>query len=147
MELDSEVIQLWFHYEEIAMHFNELIIQYRLQLLGGLGALGAIFSYIVGTNISDRDKYIHIRAYIVTSLLLVFIAAASLDIFYYSQLLEGAVKAIVDFEALHPEIQLSTTIANQFNGSPPPIVQIVYGLLLMPLVVLAVYSWIAVFRK
>jgi hypothetical protein len=36
-EIPPNVIDLWFHYEQVAMHFNELIMQYRLQLMGARG--------------------------------------------------------------------------------------------------------------
>ena len=86
MAIDPEVVKLWFHYEEIAMHFNELIIQYRLQLLGGLGALSAVLTYFVGNKVDEHERFLSIRAYTSSVVLIIFMALASLDIFYYSQL-------------------------------------------------------------
>ena len=47
LKTTEEVIKLWFHYEQIAMHFNDLIIQYRLQLMGGAGAIGTFYFFLV----------------------------------------------------------------------------------------------------
>ena len=38
-ELDPEVIKLWYHYEEVAMHFNGLIMQFRIQVMAGLNEM------------------------------------------------------------------------------------------------------------
>lgn len=115
LELSSQqVLDLWFHYEEIAMHFNELIIQYRLQLLAGTGGLLAILSYLVNAKEGDVDK-VRMRAYISLTVLVIFSAAAWLDIFYYSKLLSGAVESIIELESNYEQLNLSTTIKEKFG--------------------------------
>jgi hypothetical protein len=105
-----EEIQLWHHYEEIAMHFNSLLMQYRLQFLGGAGTLGAIASYLIGGKIEDAAQRHWLRFLVSTGLLLLMVGAAVLDIFYYNRLLRGAVNELLRFEGLHPTIQMSTQI-------------------------------------
>ena len=105
MELTTDqAINLWWHYEEIAMHFNQLIIEYRLQLMGGAGAIGALASYFVGSHIQELEQKHAIRAYISLIILVLLFAAMLLDILYYDNLLQGAVDALVKFESEHPEI-------------------------------------------
>jgi hypothetical protein len=120
----SDEVQLWYHYEEIAMHFNGLLMQYRLGLIGGAGAL-ASFSTVFGSKvISPKDRN---RARVFASLALVvfFAAAAALDVFYYNELLQGAVTAIIAFESRH-DIKMSTTIDAETGGGKYA-VWIVYG--------------------
>ncbi len=95
MELTNEqIVDLWFHYEEIAMHFNELIIQYRLQLMGGAGAIGAISSYLIGSKVEDPQQHRWLRFLVSFMLLVLITAAAALDLFYYNRLLLASVEVI-----------------------------------------------------
>lgn len=146
MEPNPAVVEMWFHYEEIAMHFNELIIQYRLQLLGGMSAISAFSSYFFTKQSEDVSSFKTVRASIFTILTVVFVAAASLDLFYYSLLLEGAVQSIIELEAKHPYLNLSTTISSKFSGSPPNIIFWVYSAILVPLAGFTIYCWREVFR-
>src|SRR5262249_39812686 len=42
MAVPPEVLAQWSKYEDIAMHFNTLIIQFRLQAVGGMAALATL---------------------------------------------------------------------------------------------------------
>ncbi|MBG05360.1 MAG: hypothetical protein CMM59_14940 [Rhodospirillaceae bacterium] len=140
MELEpNEVISLWFHYEEITMHFNQLIIQYRLQLMGGAGAIGAIGTYLVRST--EDLKHYHLRSLFSAWLFVLILGAAVLDICYYSQLLEGAVKAIIEFERMHPTIKLSTTIAAEVPGSGLATVIFWYSVILGSLAIFSLWSY------
>lgn len=147
MDLTPEEIQLWFHYEEIAMHFNELIIQYRLQLMGGAGALGALASYFVNSKADDSESQHRLRALLSTGLFVLIAAAALLDIGYYNELLNGAVKAIIAYEKAHPEIRMSIEIADSVGYGGRPIIYLTYGLILLPLLVFMIWSWRTYFRE
>lgn len=35
MEPSAQVVELWFKHEQVAMHFNELLIQFRLRCWAG----------------------------------------------------------------------------------------------------------------
>ena len=98
MDLE-QAITLWFHYETVAMHFNELIIQYRLQLMAGIGAIGAIAGYLVGSKVAEESDRHKLRAFISAGLLIILVAAAYLDLFYYNELLRGAVDALLELSA------------------------------------------------
>lgn len=143
LAVDPEVVQLWFHYEEIAMHFNELIIQYRLQLLGGTGGLLALSSFLINTKVEDKFSLARIRAFVSLIFLTIFTAAACLDIFYYSKLLSGAVKAIIELEKNIEEINMSTTIKAQFgDGGASFFIRLVYLIVFLPLLISTVVFWI-----
>jgi len=105
-----DTVALWYHYEEIAMHFNSLIIQFRLQLIGGAGAIGTAGAYLIGSKVEDVQERRWLRSLVSSGLWSLIVTAALLDLFYYNRLLQGAVNALLDFERNHPEIQMSTQI-------------------------------------
>ena len=135
-----DIIALWYHYEEIAMHFNGLIIQFRLQLIGGVGAIGAAATYLIGGKVEDAIQRDWLRTVVAGGLFVLILAAALLDLFYYHQLLRGAVDALLDFERSHPEIQMSTRIEARV-GWGRNIVWVVYGLMLFVLGAFTAWSW------
>ena len=136
-----DTVTLWFHYEELAMHFNSLIIQFRLQLIGGIGALGTAAAYFIGGKVEDASQRAWLRTIIAGGLLVLTTAAAMLDLLYYDQLLRGAVKAIVAYEAAHPEIQISTTIATNIGWFGDHVMWFAYSLMLLALSLFAGWSW------
>ncbi|MCH8287088.1 hypothetical protein IIB79_11275 [candidate division KSB1 bacterium] len=77
MELTPAQVDLWFHYEEIAMHFNELLIQYRLQLMGGTGAIVTVAAYLIlgKEKVAHRNRMLWLISFLMFILL---IAAAFL---------------------------------------------------------------------
>lgn len=146
-ELSSDVIDLWYHYEQVAMHFNELIMQYRLQLMGGLGAIGALSGYLIGGNVKDQQERNWLRALVSSGLLLLLTAAAALDLFYYDRLLQGAVDALVDYEHKHPQINLSTLIEKKvtYRGMIP--IVFAYSLIFVGLGWFTAWAWVVFFRE
>lgn len=146
MSIEQTTIDLWFHYEQVAMHFNEMIIQYRLQLMGGISAIGTIAGYLVGQKVESPYRRHMLRAYISLGILVIIIAAAILDVYYYNELLRGAVDAILEIESKHDELSLSTNIKARFPNSATTIIKTVYGLLILPLVIFTLWSW-GVFLK
>ena len=139
--INPDVVQLWFHYEEIAMHFNELIIQYRLHLMGGIGLIGALSGYLIGNNVESPYMRHKLRALISSGLLVLFIAAAYLDLGYYNELLRGAVDALEKFESEHKEVYLSTYIVNRFSGHATVRIYITYAIVLIPFLLFTLWSW------
>lgn len=90
---------LWAKYEDIAMHFNDLLIRLRTQALAAVAAL----STLVGIFTKTDPNSVHISWEIATGvffLLSVFwIAIWAVDRCYYNRLLIGAVIALRDIEA------------------------------------------------
>jgi hypothetical protein len=138
---DSDTIALWWHYEELAMHFNGLIMQFRLQVLGGVGAIGAVAGYLINRGeITDAKQLERLRAVIAGGLCLLVFCLALLDVLYYRVLLDGAVKAIIDFEGQHPKIQMSSEI-QRMVGWRVHVIWAFYGLPLLALGAFALTSW------
>jgi hypothetical protein len=136
----ADTVALWYHYEEIAMHFNGLIIQFRLQLIGGVGALGTAALYLIGGKDMSVAQRRLVRTVASCGLLVLLMAAAMLDIFYYDQLLRGAVTALVDFERNNPDIQMSTKILETVGwGVNTP--RVAYALILLVLGSFTAWSW------
>ncbi len=146
MNID-QTIELWFHYEEIAMHFNELIIQYRLQLMGGIGSIGALSGYFIGSKVDSAEMRHKLRAFIATGILLLLLAAWNLDINYYNNLLRGAVDALIQFERDHPEINMSTSIKARFTYSATSTIYITYLIIAIPLMIFAIWSWWVLWKE
>lgn len=99
---------LWWKYEQVAMHFNQLIIQLRVQALGGLVAASALVGgfLVKGVEQADRRAF---RQTAFTLLTVAWVAIAVLDLAYYQLLLRGAVNALLKIEKGCP-FQLSTEI-------------------------------------
>ncbi|MCH9011293.1 MAG: hypothetical protein IIC21_11760 [Chloroflexi bacterium] len=132
MELEpAQVIELWFHYEEIAMHFNQLIIQYRLQLMGGAGAIGAVAVFLIQSKDDEERRYL-MRSVVSFIMFFLLLAAAFLDIFYYNKLLLGAVNALLEFEKAHPPINMSTLIHDEVEGFDTITIWVWYAAILVP---------------
>ena len=67
-----DVVALWYHYEEIAMHFDSLTMHFRLQLIGGAAAIGTAAAYFIGGKVVDPPQRRLLRT-IVSSFLVVLI--------------------------------------------------------------------------
>lgn len=134
-----DVVTLWYRYEEIAMHFNNLLMQFRLQLIGGVGAIGTIATYLIGGKVDDVVQRAWLRTVLAGGLLVLILAAAIIDVWYYSRLLEGTVATLIDLEAKHPEIQLSTKI-EETVGHGKHAIRYSYGLMLLTLFLFALWS-------
>lgn len=141
MELSpAQVIDLWFHYEEIAMHFNELTLQYRLQVMGGVGAIGAVAAFLTQGG-EDEERRYFIRWVVAFVLFFLILAAAILDLFYYKRLLHGAVAAIIELEETHPPINMSTHIRAAVDGWGAVAIHIWYGAILLPVAAFGTRSY------
>lgn len=55
--LSNEAFRLWEKYEEITMHFNELIMRWRLQAIGGLVALVMAGGAVVKDLAEEEVRY------------------------------------------------------------------------------------------
>src|SRR4029453_19258191 len=87
------------------------MMQFRVQVLGGAGAIGTLAGYLINSDRIEHETLRHrLRATVAAGLWVLIFAAAVLDLFYYRLLLEGAVKAIIDLELKYPDIQISTEI-------------------------------------
>lgn len=139
LELDTQT--LWEKYEEIAMHFNDLLMRIRMQSLAGIAALSTIVSIFADEASSNPTINWMVATGLFGAMLLIWTAIFCLDYFYYSRLLGGAVKAIKILEAHTNEgteigfINLSTLIEEEVeNGGGPDApdgVKLFYGVVFL----------------
>ena len=133
--LNSDVLELWKKYEDVAMHFNDLLMRWRLQAMGGLAGLVTLAGFVVGDAATLDARY---RAMLILSGVLTFgwVGVALIDLFYYRRLLRGAVNALLAIEKSHPTITLSTAIENEAATASVVTPWIFYLCGLIPLVVI-----------
>lgn len=117
----TEEYVLWCKYEDVAMHFNDLIMRLRTQALGALTGVVAISGFAMNFTSkpsSATEWTILFGTFVFFTI--AWVALFVLDLGYYNKLLEGAVHAIVDHEGRTPaiaangltKINLSTIIKN-----------------------------------
>jgi hypothetical protein len=108
--------ELWEKYEDIAMHFNDLIIRLRTQALAGVAALSTLVGIFAKTDLGSFSYTWEIAGFVFSGLTLFWIAIWVLDFGYYNRLLIGAVAALLELEKLSatatnaPQIRLSTVV-------------------------------------
>lgn len=92
-----EILELWRKYEDIAMHFNDLIVKIRIQALGGVAAVTTIVSLVVkeAQPLSFRWGLLTL---LFIFLMISWVAIWVLDFTYYHRLLRGAVKELIRLE-------------------------------------------------
>lgn len=89
-ELDR-AFHYWRECEDVAMHFNELLIRFRLQALAATAAAGGLVGVI--TRSDDMIHWETLGAGLL-GLSCFWLAAAFIDFFYYHRLLRGAVREL-----------------------------------------------------
>jgi hypothetical protein len=106
---------VWEKYEDIAMHFNDLLIRLRTQALAAVAAISTLVT-IFGKTGADPKLSWELAALVFCLLAVFWIAIWVMDFCYYNRLLIGAVAAILDIETLSKDtmyirqIDISTKI-------------------------------------
>ena len=121
-DADEYYLKVWKSYENVAMHFNDLIIRLRIQSIGGIAALATIIGIVLKGTTGNNETFNYGVAMVATSCLILFwIAIWVLDLRYYNRLLEGSVNAILELEKNKESflnkkgINLSSNIEKAFN--------------------------------
>jgi hypothetical protein len=118
----KNLIALWSKYEEVAMHFNDLLMRLRTQALGAVAGLTAIAGFFVEGGFAQEKGAFSWRSVFVGSVALLggWIVLSLLDTLYYSKLLYGAVDALLELEGnSNGFIFLSTRIDGRFRKFHP----------------------------
>jgi len=124
-QTELNVYQLWCKYEDIAMHFNDLLIQLRTRSLAGIAAVAALIGVFADNLNEDPLTNWVIASSVFAALSVIWISIFFLDVFYYNRLLSGSVKAILDLEnstsspPAKESIDLSTIIVDEFKKPLP----------------------------
>ena len=115
------ILELWYKYEKIAMHFNELILKIRVQALAVVAAISAIVG-LLSKTVSDNSFSWKIMIIVFFFLMFFWLAIWILDFMYYNRLLLGAVRALLKIEHLSKkqsylsDIDLSSMIEDAVAG-------------------------------
>src|ERR1700726_4191555 len=113
----KERMELWDKYEDIAMHFNELLIRLRTQALGAVATIVTAAGFLVGRgSASVTDEPWWAVSAVSLLLLIAWCTLWMIDLFYYCKLLRGAVNSLLKLEReSEGMIDLSTNIERLFR--------------------------------
>ena len=120
-ENEIDVQKLWEKYEEVAMHFNGLLMQLRSRSLAFIVAISALVGIFIKQGENSFISQPHLLGGVFIVLAIVWFAIFCLDFHYYNKLLTGAVKALLELECKTKkkisvdEINLSTHVENAFS--------------------------------
>lgn len=101
---------LWAKYEDIAMHFNDLLIRLRTQALAVVTALSALVGIFTKTDPSSVHISWEIATAVFIGLAVFWVAIWAIDRCYYNRLLIGAVLALRRIEAESHKVDPSMVI-------------------------------------
>lgn len=116
------IFRVWKEYEQIAMHFNELLIQLRMRALGGVAAITALVSFLSKGDTSADFRW-GIVAAVLSVLAIVWAAIWIIDAKYYTRLLLGSVRAVLEVEVISRKaititgLQMSHRIKETVEGN------------------------------
>lgn len=115
-------LKVWKEYEQVAMHFNDLLMRLRTQSLAAIGAVATLAGIVLTSEGSVGLRWATLAG--VFSLLIFFwVAVWILDFVYYNRLLGGAVDALLEIESESPDqkrvpqLTLSTRIEAAVAGA------------------------------
>lgn len=119
---DKLLFEAWKQTEKVAMHFNELILGFRLKAFGaitvGAGILGG--TALSGMSASSSPSILFALAGALVFFFIVWIAVWMIDAYYYQELLRGAVDEAERLEmALGKQVQLSLLIEGRLKKASP----------------------------
>ena len=121
-DINEYYFKVWKSYEDVAMHFNELIIKLRTQSIGGIAALATILGIVLKSSYDKSETFNYGLAILaIICLIIIWISIWILDMRYYNRLLEGSVNAILELEQdkekflKGKEINLSSNIVRAFK--------------------------------
>lgn len=125
-ELDPMVFDYWKESENVAMHFNDLLVRFRIQALALLVATGTILIFASrmiepakdATSAVGGEASLTVLTVGLFSLAFIWVIVAVVDFFYYQRLLEGAIKELLRIEndLSGGAIQLSHQIESVCTG-------------------------------
>lgn len=95
---ESYKLDAWERHENIAMHFNDLILKVRIQALGALAAIVTVGGVLLKPEAPSNQIPWGIITAISAALLAFWVAIWVLDFRYYNRLLMGAVDALLKLE-------------------------------------------------
>ena len=147
---EINIQKLWEKYEDIAMHFNDLLMRLRSQGLAGVAALSTLVGIFAKQEPSNFQIDWLVAMFIFVALAASWVAIGCIDLLYYNRLLMGAVAALVELEECSKDsridgINMSTLIVREFTAKPNYSsfkgVFLFYGIVFMLTVGGIMFSW------
>ncbi|SRR6266545_7931028 len=138
---NSREFTLWAKYEDIAKHFNDLIMKLRTQALGGLAGVIAISGLAInfsGKPSSNTEWQILFGTILFFTL--AWVALWVLDLGYYNKLLLGAVEAIREHEdsthqeGVNPSASNAIILSTRISAAAPRHQRFVIGFYVLVLI-------------
>ena len=126
MNIEDKLFELWSKYEDVAIHFNDLIMRLRTHALTGVAGVVTVAGLAInfGGKQAPAAEWTMVL-FAISFLTIAWIALWILDVGYYNRLLIGAVNAICELEkatqTANPQdplksIILSTRVRSQASG-------------------------------
>jgi hypothetical protein len=112
----EHLIEAWKKSEDVAMHFNELLMGFRLKAIGGI-AIGATIA--VGLKLSDARIDHSIATVFFAVLATIWLLIWAAEFFYYYRLLAGAVDELLRIEQRLGDVFLSHQIEHRIKRNCP----------------------------
>jgi hypothetical protein len=108
----KERFELWVKYEDITIHFNDLLIRLRTQALGGVATIVTAAGFLASRQATNSAHQTWEAVALVSFVLLAAWGTVwVIDVNYYNRLLRGAVSALLNLEAkTENEIDFSHTV-------------------------------------
>jgi len=122
-DIGWDLFEVWKKYEDIAMHFNDLLIKLRTQALAAVAALTTIIGIFAKSTTAEASWQMVAFAFAI--LIVFWIAIWILDFCYYNPLLIGAAEALFKIEKESEgklrtlNLDLSITIRDAVAGKAP----------------------------
>ncbi len=112
------LLEAWEKHENIAMHFNDLILRIRTQALGALAAVITVGTVLLKQVPPDRDRPWALLAVVLVALLFSWVAIWLLDFLYYNRLLMGAIDSILALEdAINRDGKIEYNMSHKIEDS------------------------------
>ena len=92
------IFEVWKEYEQIAMHFNDLLMKLRMQALAGVTAVSTFVGLFAETESNAEGWGIAAFAFLILAAF--WTAIWLIDSLYYNRLLLGAAKTLFEIEEL-----------------------------------------------
>jgi hypothetical protein len=118
-EKQALFVDLWHKSEQVAMHFNDLILNFRLKAVGAITVAGGLIGTVLLTKADGPPPRFNFIAFAIAMAFLCMVWGGIwiIDACYYQRLLRGAVRDAIRLEKMSGNlIQLSTLIEKDVEG-------------------------------
>ena len=138
---DRLLLDHWAKCEDITIHFNEMLMSFRLKALGGVSVASGVVIAIAKNDTTAMGLDTRLVGAWLLAMSVVWLALWLIDVGYYGRLLRGAVEGLIELEkgpsrgliTFSTRIEEAVTKPGRVWGIEPR-----WGFYFLPLVVLVV---------